>query len=434
MRFTVLSLIFALQTAFLVTTATTAITIPTNNHNDLFLPRRHLYPRYDSKSQTPSDTIYSSNSSPQFVHPFLPSSFNEKAIIKRQKPRRLAGDKRGDGLLGGLVNELVSPKTSEEAPSENGPESKPEPSPTITVDPEPAHDSQDKSDYNTSDEGQQEEPTSPPSTETPTNEEQATSTETPVTSTDVLTATTDSVAEPTDTVDTVASSPSTTTTSGNQSSGQMDPTASKASKNEEVGPTSLPEHKQETNNDPTALVAGVIVTIVVIASLIGVWIFRKWKLSLLRRFKSKVSSGIGKATVGSTKSDHEYRPDYNSDEKYNAETYKDISQSSMASSPAYPATVAGHEGTEFDYGYAHYEKLQQQQQQAMNDNYQSYHYEHNAETVVPLNEVSVVQLSVKPNPVGSNLVGGISATGHNIHGYGSEDYSKNDHFLRELRE
>jgi hypothetical protein len=32
------------------------------------------------------------------------------------------------------------------------------------------------------------------------------------------------------------------------------------------------------------------------------------------------------------------------------------------------------------------------------------------------------------------VIRGASATGHNIHGYGSEDFSQNNHFLRELRE
>ncbi|KAF9952021.1 hypothetical protein BGZ72_006575 [Mortierella alpina] len=33
-----------------------------------------------------------------------------------------------------------------------------------------------------------------------------------------------------------------------------------------------------------------------------------------------------------------------------------------------------------------------------------------------------------------STVGGLPVVGHNIHKYGSEDYSQNTHFLRELRE
>jgi len=36
--------------------------------------------------------------------------------------------------------------------------------------------------------------------------------------------------------------------------------------------------------------------------------------------------------------------------------------------------------------------------------------------------------------LGPAAMGGIPATGHNMHGYGSEDYTQNNHFLRELRE
>lgn len=104
----------------------------------------------------------------------------------------------------------------------------------------------------------------------------------------------------------------------------------------------------------------------------------------------------------------------------------------MAAS-AYPAAVAG---SEYEYGYAHYEQMQQQQQQQSmggDANYQSYQYGYNSGAVPAMSEASAMRASVTtiPNP---NVIGGVPAVGHNIHGYGSEDYTQNDHFLRELRE
>lgn len=101
--------------------------------------------------------------------------------------------------------------------------------------------------------------------------------------------------------------------------------------------------------------------------------------------------------------------------------------------PAYPATVAG---SEYEYGYAHYEQMQKQQlQQTMGEDakFQSNQYRYNSGALPAMSEASVMRASVTtiPNP---NVIGGVPAVGHNIHGYGSEDYTQNDHFLRELRE
>ncbi|KAF9154879.1 hypothetical protein BG015_011746 [Linnemannia schmuckeri] len=253
----------------------------------------------------------------------------------------------------------------------------------------------------------------------------------------------DAVPEPTDPAVAITSSTKITDSSQDRPSGQTDLTVTKASKNEEAGPTTLPKHKEETNSNTMALTVGVIIAAIVIASVIGIWIFRKWKLFPSRQFKSKIIGGSAKkekataAAVYGPGNGHDDRSEYNSrDEIFRPEVYEIEPEPPMTSvtmtTPAYPAAVAG---SEYEYGYAHYEKMQQQQQPMSGDtNYQPYQYGYNS-GVPAMSEASEMRASVttisNPKP---NVIGGVPATGHNIHGYGSEDYTQNDHFLRELRE
>ncbi|KAF8944855.1 hypothetical protein BGZ47_003614 [Haplosporangium gracile] len=294
--------------------------------------------------------------------------------------------------------------------------------------------------------GHGEEPTPAP---TPDDATTITEEPEPASATDVDAATitdADAVLESTDPAVAITSSTKITNSSQDHPSGQTDSTVTKASKDEEVGPTTLPTDKKETNSNTTALTAGgVIVAAIVIASVIGIWIFRKWKFSPSRRFKSKIIGRSAKGekaaaiTVYGSGNGHDDRSEYNScDEILRPEAYEIGPEPSMISvttaTPAYPATVAG---SEYEYGYAHYEQIQQlQRQQPMGGdiNYQPYQYGYNSR-VPAMSEASAMKASAtiisNPNP---NVIGGVPATGHNIHDYGSEDYTQNDHFLRELRE
>lgn len=140
---------------------------------------------------------------------------------------------------------------------------------------------------------------------------------------------------------------------------------------------------------------------------------------------------------------HDDRSEYNSyDEIIRPEAYEiepsPTPMTPVSPAPAYPTAAAI--GSEYEYGYAHYEQQQQlQQQQTMgyDSGYQqpSYHFGYNSGVVPAMSEASTMRDSAmttsKANP---NVIGGVPAMGHNIHGYGSEDYTQNDHFLRELRE
>jgi hypothetical protein len=107
----------------------------------------------------------------------------------------------------------------------------------------------------------------------------------------------------------------------------------------------------------------------------------------------------------------------------------------VSPAPAYPTAAAI--GSEYEYGYAHYEQLQQQQSMGSDNSYQqpSYHYGYNSGAIPAMSEASAMRVSVvDTSSPDANVIGGVPATGHNVHGYGSEDFTKNDHFLRELRE
>ncbi|KAF9140456.1 hypothetical protein BGX30_006507 [Mortierella sp. GBA39] len=501
MRFTTLSLVLALSTTFSVT-STLASPITNTNNNDILLSQQHLYQRDAANSQLTDAVINNSAPSSQFFQsPSSSSSGGAKMINKRQGPRRLAGDKRGtDGLLDNLVGDVAPPKPPTDASSPNGetliakrddddtpdqemgarepeqvqeviakegdkegeehtsggqdptepvPEeitnsgSDQEPTPTTIAgesEPAPTPSAEEDKGGDKVESGHEEELT-PAATP---DDAATTATEEPVatTSTNASEATTtDSALEPTDPAVAITSSSTTTITSQNRPSGQTDPTVTKASKDEEGGPTTLPGHKEETHSNTTALTVGVIVAVVVIASVIGVWIFRKWKLSLSRHFKNKITGGSTKggaaasAVVYGSGKGHDDHSVYNSYDKIiHPEAYDIAPPSPMTSvtmaAPAYPVAVAG---SEYEYGYAHYEQMQQQQTMGGDANYQSYQYGYNSGAVPAMSEASAMRASVTsiPNP---NVIGGVPAVGHNIHGYGSEDYTRNDHFLRELRE
>ncbi|KAG0302648.1 hypothetical protein BGZ97_002232 [Linnemannia gamsii] len=453
MRFTNLSLVLALFATFSVTSTTTTSAFPILNNNDILLSRRHLYQR-DSNSQL-TDTSIDNNSipSPQLLRSPSSSSDGARMINKRQRPRRLAGDKRGTtggGLLGNLVNDIAPPNPTTDESSHTDPSpssiaeptdsgSEPEPSPTASADeqePTPAPGDEDKGDS-----GHEEEATSIPSP----SDDAATTTEEPEATTATAEApgetTADPVSEPTDPAVAITSTSSSTTTATRKST-QMDPTVTKASKDGEVEPTTLPEHKEETNSNAMALTIGVIIAAVVVASFIGIWIFRKWKITPSRQFKSKIAAGStggagASAVIYGSGKGHGDRSEYNSCEKiYRPEANENgPPMTPVSPAPAYPTAAAI--GSEYEYGYAHYEQLQQQQSMGSDNSYQqpSYHYGYNSGAIPAMSEASAMRVSVvDTSSPDANVIGGVPATGHNVHGYGSEDFTKNDHFLRELRE
>ncbi|KAG0287154.1 hypothetical protein BGZ96_008891 [Linnemannia gamsii] len=518
MRFTTLSLVLALFATLSATSTTTTTASPIAKNNDILLSRRHLYQRDGVDSQL-TDTAIDYNFIPSSqLFRSSSSSGGARMINKRQRPRRLAGDKRGttDGsLLDNFVDDLASPKpltdesshkgdtmtkrddseedddddaTEQDAEAEQleqeqeeaitkegddndeededeehtsgGQEPVPEDNTNTGSDSEPppttSSEEQEPTPAPEEDKGgngNEEEPTLAPSpdsdTTSSTGEPEATSATSSASNASDASdtsedTTTDPAPEPTDPAVAITSSSSSTTTA-TRKSGQTDPTVTMASKDGEVGPTTLPEHKEETNNNAMAFTAGAIVAAAVIASVIGIWIFRKWKLTPSRKLKSKITGGsAGAASVvyGSGKGQYD-RSEYNSyDEIIRPEAYEIERSPSpltpVSPAPAYPTAAAI--GSEYEYGYAHYEQLQQLQQQQTIGNdtgYQqpSYHYGYNSGVVPAMSETSAMGVStMTTSKLNLNVIGGVPATGHNIHGYGSEDYTQNDHFLRELRE
>ncbi|KAG0291653.1 hypothetical protein BGZ98_002950, partial [Dissophora globulifera] len=88
-------------------------------------------------------------------------------------------------------------------------------------------------------------------------------------------------------------------------------------------------------------------------------------------------------------------------------------------------------------GQMHHQYPQHQQHLSMSrhtsgsvTNYGQYRHAHSESMASSVPSVAMV--SGRGGPIGNG--GGVPGMGHNIHGYGSEDYTQNDQFLRELRE
>ncbi|KAG0085390.1 hypothetical protein BGZ92_009029 [Podila epicladia] len=213
-----------------------------------------------------------------------------------------------------------------------------------------------------------------------------------------------------------------------------------------VGPSTLPESKDESGGNKTSITIGVVIAAILIAAGIGVWVFRKWKLSPSRQFKSKirsgsVSGGTAAAAVGSR---HDDNPsEYNSyDNIFRPQPHESTVPMTMPGAAATTGVsmmggMSANEYEHYDYeyptqppmahpGYHHQAQMSMSSAAGSVTDYGQYRY--------PLSTSSI---GYDPAVVAHSMAahgGGSPNNGNHLHGYGSQDYSQNDQFLRELRE
>ncbi|ORZ10286.1 hypothetical protein BCR41DRAFT_357698 [Lobosporangium transversale] len=226
---------------------------------------------------------------------------------------------------------------------------------------------------------------------------------------------------------------------------------------------------------------GAIVGAIAIAGAIGVWVFRKWKLSPSRQFKSKISGGttVGSGsciastnvaggtggTGGAYASSHEEMTEY-------TQSYDNIyhlhGQQQLSSAMSSPSVAYQHEHSQHHSPYAYHQEYDQyqqdyhQQMQGYSQDYQPDYTQDYSQQQYPLplnpqHHQAHLTMSDNPDSVtdygqyrqghagstagttaapshGAGTTGGLPPAGHNISAYGSDDYVQNDQFLRELRE
>ncbi|KAG0214917.1 hypothetical protein BGX28_001123 [Mortierella sp. GBA30] len=418
-------------------------------------------------------------------------------ISKRQSPRRLAGEKRGGGLFNELVGGLAPPmdtapsqdakvpskgssvnlakrEEDEDEESEQKEENEPEASST----PGPGLGSL----------GQTLKDATNPSSSTTGNTETSSDSTTTDDSTSTTTTTTDNDGneQPTSTSEqsAVVTDPATTTpapapasappvspdatsvltdsvvsitTDGNNNNNMGDPTTSTGLQNPQntvvvtsepttvAQPTNIAdsgsssEMAEEDNKIP--IMIGVVVAAALIATAVGVWVFRKWKLSPSRQFRGKMGSagaaGGGGNGNGAYTSSHDDLTGYNSyDELYRSPdsphpmTSVDLGPSVVIAGMGMGISSAGYMGMSGEH-MADYNQYSYH-----GDTSTGYGYDHmnmnmnmGAETTTTIPPSAVVG----GGPPSPSTIGGL-AVGNNHNSFGSEDFSRNDHFLRELRE
>ncbi|KAF9297951.1 hypothetical protein BGZ74_009595 [Mortierella antarctica] len=211
-------------------------------------------------------------------------------------------------------------------------------------------------------------------------------------------------------------------------------------------PSTLPESKDESGGNKTSITIGVVIAAILIAAGIGVWVFRKWKLSPSRQFKSKIRSGSvsGGAAATAVVSRHDDNPsEYNSyDNIFRPHPHESTVPMTMPGAAAttgvsmmggMPANEYEH--YEYEYptqppmahpGYHHQAQMSMSSAAGSVTDYGQYRY-----------PPSTSSIGYDPAVVAHSMAahgGGSPNNGHHLHGYGSQDYSQNDQFLRELRE
>ncbi|KAG0011271.1 hypothetical protein BGZ81_002284 [Podila clonocystis] len=211
-------------------------------------------------------------------------------------------------------------------------------------------------------------------------------------------------------------------------------------------PSTLPESKDESGGNKTSITIGVVIAAILIATGIGVWVFRKWKLSPSRQFKSKIRSGSvsGSGAAAAVGSGHGDNPsEYNSyDNIFRPQPHESTMPMTMAgaAAPTGVSMMGGipaneYEHYEYEYptqppmahpGYHHQAQMSMSSAAGSVTDYGQYRY-----------PPSTTSMGYDPAAVAHSMTahgGGSPNGGHHLHGYGSQDYSQNDQFLRELRE
>ncbi|KAF9989545.1 hypothetical protein BGZ75_006092 [Mortierella antarctica] len=283
----------------------------------------------------------------------------------------------------------------------------------------------------------------PPSTTTTVPETTTTTTTVPTT--------TDTTTIETTTIATTTTSTTTTTTTTTTSSPIVSPftshhpirtsvSVSKPDTTTEAVPTSSSDaalkpsdSSSEGGTNKTGITIGVAIGSVVVAAGIGVWIFRKWKLSPSRQFKTKIRSSVGGSIVPN-------RADDNPDDY---EMYSDIFRPAVHDS-GFPGVVAASSmaGSSPQMQHVHYEQQPYDDHEQQMTPSQQQHVSLSATSTVPdygqyrqQGQERWVDDGYGYDAVVNEAIIGSSGGPYYPPTYASQDNGgPNDHFLRELRE
>ncbi|CAO3567754.1 unnamed protein product [Mortierella alpina] len=190
------------------------------------------------------------------------------------------------------------------------------------------------------------------------------------------------------------------------------------------------------DTNKTGITIGVAIGSVVVAAGIGVWIFRKWKLSPSRQFKSKIRSSVG-GSIGASRAD-DHPDDY--------EMYSDIFRPAVHDS-GFPAVVAASSmaGSSPQMQHMHYEQQpydEHEQQFAPSEQQQQSQEQHmSASTVTDYGQYRQqggqerwLDEGYGYDAVVNEAIIGSSGPYYPSTYASQESGAPNDHFLRELRE
>ncbi|KAG0032687.1 hypothetical protein BGZ81_010298 [Podila clonocystis] len=232
---------------------------------------------------------------------------------------------------------------------------------------------------------------------------------------------------PTSTSDPTTTKSKASTSSHHQSTGSAIPptvTSDGADK-----PSNIPSTSGSSSNK-TGITIGVVVGAIVIAGAIGVWVFRKWKLS----FKSKIrnsSGGFTRGVVGAGSVDHDEYDSYH--DIFRPSAHDSAIPTSM---PLVDSSVGSSPRQDHQQVSPQAQHMTQAQHMSMSSaagtvpDYSQYRYTSSAQGY---------DSGIPQTVLGGNTVsGGVDYYHPQSEAYISQDYSMtghaNDQFLRELRE
>lgn len=189
----------------------------------------------------------------------------------------------------------------------------------------------------------------------------------------------------------------------------------------------------EGDTNKTGITIGVAIGSVVVAAAIGVWIFRKWKLSPSRQFKSKIRSSVG-GSIGASRADD--NPD-------DYEMYSDLFRPPVHDS-GFPAIAAASSmaGSSPQMQHMHYEQQPYEEHSQQLSPTQQQHMSLSATSTVPdysqyrqQGQERWVDDGYGYDAVVNEAIMGTTGGPYHPPTYASQDNgAPNDHFLRELRE
>ncbi|KFH65432.1 hypothetical protein MVEG_08910 [Podila verticillata NRRL 6337] len=281
--------------------------------------------------------------------------------------------------------------------------------------------------------------TEPPVTTTTTEPPVITTTTTePPETTTTTTTTSDVTTQPETSASTSTSTPDRTTATrtktsssdrgGHQSTGLIGPPTVTSAGTDK--PSNIPSTSGSTSNK-TGITIGVVVGAIVIAGGIGVWVFRKWKLSPSRQFQSKIRNSSGGFAGSAAGAQGPGSVDHDEYDSYN-DIFRPVAHDSAIPTSMPPVDSSVGSSPRQD----HLQVSPQAQHVSMSSaagtvpDYSQYRYTSSAQGY---------DSGIPQAVLGGN---GVSGGGEYYHpqneAYISQDYSTNgrfnDQFLRELRE